>query len=537
VSPLLPSRVLRRARPGIIISADFSGPYEGSRGPVFSKILVANRGEIAVRVMRTCREMGVRTVAVYSDVDRASLHVRYAHEAFHIGAAPSTESYLRVDRILDAARRSGAEAIHPGYGFLAENPQFARACEDAGLVFIGPSAEAMELMGSKTASRRAARKAGLPVVPGMDTNLEDLEEVRRAAEKIGFPVMLKASAGGGGKGLRLVESAADLESAWRTARSEAQNAFNDPSVYIEKYIELPRHVEIQILGDHHGNTIYLGERECSLQRRHQKVVEECPSPLVDPAMRRQMGETAVRIAQLAGYTNAGTVEFLVDKNREFYFLEMNTRLQVEHPVTELVTGMDLVREQLRVAAGEPLSLRQQDLQLHGWAIECRIYAEDPANNFFPSPGLITHLRAPAGPGVRVDSGSYPGWRVPLEYDPLLAKLIVYGDSRAVAIARLKRALSEYEVGGIKTNISFFRGVVSHADFLAGRLDTGFIDRFLADRPSWQSSEDGHSELAAMIAVALESRRVAKTNRTPISAGSRWKTSGRDSALNRWPDRR
>ncbi|MGE5327650.1 MAG: acetyl-CoA carboxylase biotin carboxylase subunit [Deltaproteobacteria bacterium] len=504
---------------------------------MFSKILVANRGEIAVRVMRTCREMGIRTVAVYSDADRSSLHVRYADEAAHIGAAPSTESYLRMDRILDAARRWGAEAIHPGYGFLAENPQFARACEEAGIIFIGPSAEAMKLMGSKTASRHAAREAGLPVVPGMDTNLQGLEEVRGSAEKIGFPLMLKASAGGGGKGLRLVNSAADLESAWRTARSEAQNAFNDPSVYLEKYIESPRHIEIQILGDHHGNTIYLGERECSLQRRHQKVVEECPSPLVDPAMRRRMGETAVRIARLAKYTNAGTVEFLVDRDHEFYFLEMNTRLQVEHPVTELVTGLDLVREQLRIAAGEPLSLKQEDLQLHGWAMECRIYAEDPANNFFPSPGLITHLRAPAGPGVRVDSGSYPGWRVPLEYDPLLAKLIVYGDSRASAISRLKRALTEYEVGGIKTNIPFFRGVVAHADFLAGRLDTGFIDRFLAGSPPLQAPEDGDSEVAAMVAVALESRRAVTINESPITVSSRWKINGRAAALDRWPLRR
>jgi acetyl-CoA carboxylase, biotin carboxylase subunit len=515
------------------LSASPSGQEEF----VFRKLLIANRGEIAVRVMRTCREMGISTVAVYSDADRASLHVRYADEAYHIGAALSTESYLRIDRILDVARRSQSEAIHPGYGFLAENPQFARACKEADVVFIGPSAEAMELMGSKTASRRAAREAGLPVVPGTDSNLESLEEVRRVAEAIGFPVMLKASAGGGGKGLRLVTTGPELESAWRTARSEAQNAFNNASVYLEKYIELPRHVEIQILGDHLGNTIYLGERECSLQRRHQKVVEECPSPLVDPEMRRAMGETAVRIAQLAGYTNAGTVEFLVDKDRRFHFLEMNTRLQVEHPVTELVTGVDLVKEQLRIAAGEPLSLKQQDLRMRGWAMECRIYAEDPANNFFPSPGLITHLRPPAGPGVRVDSGSYAGWRVPLEYDPLLAKLIVYGDTRASAAARLERALFEYDVGGIKTNIPFFQSLVSHKDFLAGRLDTGFIDRFLADGFPPSASEDRDMELAVMLAVALEERRKAP----PFTAGtppeSPWKATGRKAALNRWPERR
>ncbi len=504
---------------------------------MFDKVLIANRGEIAVRVMRACREIGIRTVAVYSDVDRTSLHVRYADEAFNIGPAPSTESYLRADRILDAARRSGSEAIHPGYGFLAENPDFARACEKAGFVFVGPTAEAMELMGSKTASRRAAREAGLPVVPGTDINLESLDEVRRAAVEIGFPIMLKASAGGGGKGLRLVTAPGELESAWRTARSEAQNAFNDPSVYLEKYIELPRHVEIQILGDHFGNMIYLGERECSLQRRHQKVMEECPSPLVDSEMRRTMGETAVRIARLAGYTNAGTVEFLVDRDRRFYFLEMNTRLQVEHPVTELVTGVDLVKEQLCVAAGEPLRLRQESLQLHGWAMECRIYAEDPANNFFPSPGLITHLRPPAGPGVRVDSGSYAGWRVPLEYDPLLAKLIVHGDTRANAAARLERALFEYEVGGIQTNIAFFRSVVTHPDFLAGRLDTGFIDRFLASGFPPQAKRDAESELAAMLAVALESRRGEKVIEAPITAKSRWKVSGWRAALSRWPERR
>ncbi len=532
-----PARVLHATGARIInrpIHRQFLTAIEES---VFSKILIANRGEIAVRVMRACRELGIRTVAVYSDVDRASLHVRYADEAVHIGAAPSTESYLRIDRVLDAARRSGSEAVHPGYGFLAENPQFARACQKAGIVFIGPSPEAMELMGSKTASRRAARQAGLPVVPGTDCDLESLDEVSRFAREIGFPVMLKASAGGGGKGLRLVASDSELASAWRTARSEAQNAFNDPSVYLEKYIELPRHVEIQVLGDHHGNTIYLGERECSLQRRHQKVMEESPSPLVDAEMRRIMGETAVRIAQLARYTNAGTVEFLVDKERRFYFLEMNTRLQVEHPVTELVTGVDLVHEQLRIAAGEPLSLKQEDVRPQGWAMECRIYAEDPANNFFPSPGLITHLRPPMGPGVRVDSGSYPGWRVPLEYDPLLAKLIVRGETRPNAIARLARALSEYEVGGIKTNIPFFQSVVSHPDFVAGQLDTGFIDRFLAGGFPPLVPPDSDAEIAAMVAVALDARRSGSTETPAQTAESPWKSAGRRAALNRWPEMR
>jgi acetyl-CoA carboxylase, biotin carboxylase subunit len=509
---------------------------------VFKKILIANRGEIAVRVMRACREMDIRTVAVYSDADRTSLHVRYADEALQIGAAPSTESYLRIDRIIRAAEESGAEAIHPGYGFLAENPGFAEACQAAHLVFIGPSAKAMELMGSKTASRRALLAAGLPVVPGTDRILESLAEVRRVADEIGFPVMLKASAGGGGKGMRIVSSPAELESAFRNAQSEAANAFNDSSVYLERYLERPRHVEIQVLGDHHGNLIHLGERECSLQRRHQKVVEESPSPLMDDDLRRRMGETAVRIAKLAGYTNAGTVEFLVDTHRNFYFLEMNTRLQVEHPVTELVTGVDLVKEQLRVAAGERLSLRQEDVRLRGWAIECRIYAEDPAQNFFPSPGMITYLKIPAGPGVRVDSGSYAGWRVPLEYDPLLAKLVVHGDTRASALARLARALGEYEVSGIRTNIPFFRSVVAHPDFLAGSFDTAFIDRFLAAGFPPHQAPDLEAELAALVATVLEARRNAVGSAQLGGAGaigatpSRWKMRGRESLLNHWPAR-
>ncbi len=500
---------------------------------MFGKILVANRGEIAVRVMRACREMGIATVAVYSDVDRPSLHVRYADEALHIGAAPSTESYLRIDRILEAAERSGAEAIHPGYGFLAENPDFARAVRKAGRVFIGPSPEAMDLMGSKTAARRAVAEAGLPVVPGTQQNLESFEDVQRIAEELGYPVMLKASEGGGGKGLRLVESPEELESAYRTARFEALNAFGDSSVYLEKYIERPRHVEIQILGDHHGRLIYLGERECTLQRRHQKVMEECPSPIMDDNLRRRMGETAVRIGKLAGYTNAGTVEFLVDTQRHFYFLEMNTRLQVEHPVTEIVVGLDLVKEQIRIAAGEPLRLGQEDIRWRGWALECRIYAEDPENRFFPSPGLITYLRTPAGPGVRVDSGSYEGWRVPLEYDPLLAKLIVWGDSRASAIARLRRALNEYEVSGIRTNIVFFRSLVNHPDFLAGRLDTGFIDRFLADGFPPREEPEPEAEFAALVAAALAARRDTAAP-APASSNSAWKTAGRDELLTRWP---
>ena len=503
---------------------------------MFRKILIANRGEIAVRVMRACREMNIRTVAVFSDVDRKSLHVRYADEAYPIGPAPSTESYLRIDRIIDAARGCGAEAIHPGYGFLAENPDFARACEDAGITFIGPPVSAMELMGSKTASRHALIQAGLPVVPGTDRNLESLDEVKRIAGKIGYPVMLKASAGGGGKGLRMVREESELESAYRTARSEAQNAFNDSAVYLEKYIEHPRHVEVQILGDRHGRLIYLGERECSLQRRHQKVLEECPSPAVTDDLRRRMGETAVRIGKLAGYWNAGTVEFLLDPQGNFYFLEMNTRLQVEHPVTELVTGIDLVKEQVRIAAGEALAWRQEDVQMRGAAIECRIYAEDPANNFFPSPGLIARLQAPAGPGVRRDSGVYEGWQVPLEYDPLLSKIAVWARDRAGARERMRRVLGEYEIQGIHTNIPFFRRVLEHPDFVEGRLDTGFIDRVLAEGLMEDEPPSEEEERAALLGALLHVERNGGAEPAHAASNNEWNQAGRRALLNARPER-
>jgi acetyl-CoA carboxylase biotin carboxylase subunit len=505
---------------------------------MFKKILIANRGEIAVRVMRTCREMGIGTVAVYSDADRKALHVRYAEEAYHIGPTPSTQSYLRIDRILDVARRSGVQAIHPGYGFLSENEEFARACQAAGVVFIGPPAAAMELMGSKTASRHALLEAGLPVVPGTDRNLESLEEVRRLAEEMGYPIMLKASAGGGGKGLRLVDSPDTLESAFRNARSEAQNAFNDPSIYIEKNLQRPHHVEIQILGDLHGNLIYLGEREFSLQRRHQKVMEECPSPLVDNDLRHRMGETAVRIAALAGYANAGTVEFLVDAERNFYFLEMNTRLQVEHPVTELVTGIDLVKEQIRIASGEPLRWKQEDVRWRGAALECRIYAVAPANNFFPSPGLIIRLQNPSGPGVRLDSGVYEGWTVPIEYDPLLAKLVVWGSDRTEAVARMGRALGEYEVFGIRTNTPLFRRILDHPDFLAGRCDTGFIERVFSNH-AWREDEPSREEwavamLAAGIKESQKSQVTGQRSKVGDVSSSAWRTAAREEALYHWP---
>jgi acetyl-CoA carboxylase, biotin carboxylase subunit len=465
---------------------------------MFKKILIANRGEIAVRVIRACRELGIASVAVYSDVDRASLHVRKADEAYPIGSAAATESYLNIPKILDAAKRSGAEAIHPGYGFLSENPKFAQACADAGVKFIGPSAASMEMMGSKTRARQHMEKANVPFVPGTSRGLQSVQEAEKAAAEIGYPVMLKAAAGGGGKGMRLVNSPQELRSALEGARSEAERAFGDDEVYMEKYIVNPRHIEMQVLADEYGNTVWLGERECSIQRRHQKVMEEAPSPLVDAEMRRRMGEIAVRVAKAASYTNAGTIEFLSDQNKNFYFLEMNTRLQVEHPVTELITGLDLVHLQIRIAAGERLPFTQNDIQIRGHAIECRIYAEDPDNNYFPSPGKITLLLTPAGPGIRRDSGMYEGWSVPIDYDPLLAKLIGYGTDREQTIGRLTRALNEYFVGGIKTNISLFRRILNDADFQAGRLHTGFLDALLA-KQSGNGSVDSDKEVAAIAA--------------------------------------
>src|SRR5512146_904442 len=467
---------------------------------MFQRIVIANRGEIAVRILRACREMGIESVAVYSDVDRRALHVRKADYAYHIGPSQASESYLNAQKLIDVARRSGAQAIHPGYGFLSENANFARACEQAGVKFVGPTAAAMDMMGSKTRERQNMKKAGVPFVPGSEKGLESFEAAERLANQIGYPVMLKAAAGGGGKGMRVVPSAKDLRSALDSARSEAQRAFGDNEVYIEKLIVNPRHIEVQILADEHGNCVYLGERECSVQRRHQKVLEESPSPIVDSEMRRRMGEIAVRVARAAGYTNAGTVEFLVDENKNFYFLEMNTRLQVEHPVTELVTGLDLVQLQFRIASGEPLPFKQGDIQIRGHAIECRVYAEDPDNNFFPSPGQITRLISPSGPGIRRDSGMYEGWTVPLEYDPLLAKLIGYGTTRDDAIRRLQRALYEYFVGGIKTNIPLFRRILRDEDFRAGRLHTGFLDRLLKEKVELPPSTSEEIRIAALAAA-------------------------------------
>jgi acetyl-CoA carboxylase biotin carboxylase subunit len=504
---------------------------------MFTKILIANRGEIAVRVIRACREMGIRSVAVYSDVDRASLHVRKADEAYHLGPPAAAESYLNVAKIIAAAKQSGADGIHPGYGFLSENWRFAQACADAGIKFIGPTAASMEMMGSKTRARQHMERANIPFVPGTSRGLESVEGAARAAERVGYPVMLKAAGGGGGKGMRLVHRPDQLKSALEGAQSEAQRAFGDGEVYIEKAIINPRHIEMQILADEHGNTVYLGERECSIQRRHQKVLEESPSPIVDPDMRCRMGEVAVRVAQAAGYTNAGTIEFLVDSHKNFYFLEMNTRLQVEHPVTELITGLDLVHLQICIAAGEKLPFTQHDVRLRGHAIECRVYAEDPDNNFFPSPGKISLLLLPAGPGIRCDSGMYEGWTVPIEYDPLLAKLIGYGTDRAQATSRLVRALDEYFVGGIKTNLSLFRRILNDEDFAAGRFDTGFLDRLLA-RPGETPADANAPKVAAIAAglfAVLDQGAPAQNNggasaaiaEQPVSA---WKKAGRAEAF-------
>jgi acetyl-CoA carboxylase biotin carboxylase subunit len=494
---------------------------------MFRKILIANRGEIAVRVIGACRELGITSVAVYSDVDRAALHVRKADEAYHIGLPAAAESYLNMQKILDVAKRSGAEAIHPGYGFLSENARFAQACVDAGVKFIGPTPASMEMMGSKTRARQAMQKAGIPFVPGTSTGLESPQQALEVAAKIGYPVMLKAAAGGGGKGMRLVHGPDEMKPALEATQSETQRAFGDREVYIEKAILNPRHIEMQVLADEHGSTVYLGERECSIQRRHQKVMEESPSPIVGPEMRRRMGEAALRVAQTAGYTNAGTVEFLVDREKNFYFLEMNTRLQVEHPVTELITGLDLVHLQIRIAAGEKLPFAQEEVRIRGHAIECRIYAEDPDNNYFPSPGKITLLVAPSGPGIRRDSGMYEGWTVPIEYDPLLAKLIGYGTDRPQAISRLVRALDEYFVGGIKTNISLFRRILTDPDFQAGKLDTGYLDRLLKSKVGASHKTADIAAIAAGLFAILDP---APTPASNGSATSIWKKTVRAEGL-------
>jgi acetyl-CoA carboxylase biotin carboxylase subunit len=487
---------------------------------VFRKVLIANRGEIAVRLVRGLRELNISSVAVYSDADRASLAVRMADEAAHLGPAPSSESYLSIEKIIDAALRHGAEAIHPGYGFLSENSEFAEAVSKAGLVFIGPPADSIRKMGSKTAARQIAIAAGAPVVPGTEAAIRSIDQARTTAHSLGYPVLLKASAGGGGKGMRRVDREEDLESAIRDASSEAAHAFRNDEVYLEKLVVEPRHVEIQILGDHHGHMIHLGERECSIQRRHQKVIEECPSPLmsIDPGLRDRMGAAAVKVARAAGYANAGTMEFLVDRDRNFYFLEMNTRLQVEHPVTELVTGLDLVSWQLKIAAGEHLTIEQSDVRWTGSAIECRVYAEDPENSFLPFPGKITYLAEPSGPGIRLDSGVYQGWNVPYDYDPLLAKLVAWAPDREAAINRLKRALTEYKVGGIRTNLAFFSEILDDEKMRSGELSTAFLEGFFARRqPAPEPCREVEAVAAIVAALSKKKPEVPFTNSI-----SKWK---------------
>ena len=507
---------------------------------MFSKILIANRGEIAVRIIRACRDLGISPVAVYSEADAASVHVGLCDEAVCIGPAPSLESYLHIPAVIAAAKSTRAEAIHPGYGFLAENADFARTVTEAGLAFIGPSAEAMEVMGSKTSARRAAVAAGVAIVPGTVEPLNSLAEAKAVAEEFGYPVMLKASAGGGGKGMRLVASFAELRSGFESAQSEAAAAFGDSSIYLEKAIAGPRHIEIQVFADRHGNVVHLGERECSIQRRHQKVIEECPSPIDDPELREAMGAAAVKLTRAVDYVGAGTVEFLVaDETRDFYFLEMNTRLQVEHPVTELVTGIDLVREQITVAAGAPLTFSQEDIRWYGHAIECRVYAEDPENNFFPSPGKITYLQVPFGPGIRDDSGVELNSEVSIYYDPLISKLAAWGLTRDESLDRLRRALDEYEVGGIKTTLPFFREIVRDEEFRLGQLDTGFIARFNqrreAARKAGAVEHDQKSEDMAVIAAAIHyvtlRKEASAGQQLPRDRENRWKMSERASRLN------
>jgi acetyl-CoA carboxylase, biotin carboxylase subunit len=496
-----------------------------------NKILIANRGEIAVRVIRACRDMGVASVAVYSECDREALHVRMADEAYPVGPNPPRESYLRIDRLIEVARRAGADGVHPGYGFLAENEDFAAACRDAGLVFIGPSPEAITLMGSKTGARRVAMAAGVPVVPGTEDPLGDDvsdADVLAVAAGIGYPLMLKAVAGGGGKGMRMVSTPDELPSALRAARSEANSAFGDSAVYLERRIMAPRHIEVQLLADQFGTVVPFVERECSIQRRHQKVVEESPSMVVSPDLRRRMTDAAAAVARKAGYTNAGTIEFLLDEDGSFYFLEMNTRLQVEHPVTEQVTGVDLVQWQIRIARGERLTLDPEVArQPRGHAVECRIYAEDPDTGFMPSPGRIHGLRVPHGPGVRDDSGMYEGGEVPIYYDPMISKLITWAEDRPTALARMKRALAEYEVRGIRTTIPFFRWILEDEDFKAARFDTTFIDRKLGARHGEPLDEatDEQAVLAA-IAVAIRQRASAAVNSAVPAPVSRWQQMAR-----------
>ncbi len=502
---------------------------------MFNKVLIANRGEIAVRIIRACREAGIETVAVYSEADRRSLHVRYADEAYLLGPAPSRESYLRADKLIDIARKSGADAVHPGYGFLAEREDFAAACADAGISFIGPKPSSIAAMGDKMTARNTVAAAGVPVVPGTEgEGALSNEELLSIAPQIGFPLLIKATAGGGGKGMREVTNLEEMPGLLQSARREAESAFGDGNVYLEKLVEGARHIEFQIMADSHGNVIHLGERECSLQRRHQKLVEEALSPAMDEELRERMGDVAVKSAQAVDYVNAGTIEFLLDKDKNFYFLEMNTRLQVEHPITEMITGIDIVKEQIRVARGRSLSYRQEDVRFSGHAIECRINAEDPYNNFMPSTGRITHTILPTGPGVRIDTGVYPGFEITPFYDPMIAKLIVWGETRAQAILRMRRALEEYRIVGVRTNIPFHQTLMDSHRFMGGQYDT----RFVEERFSMEEAEENRrnsDEVAAILATLVAHRETERSaqivNRNERDA-SNWKWVGRWERMHR-----
>lgn len=497
---------------------------------MFRKVLVANRGEIAIRVLRALRELGIPSVTVFSDADRNSPHVRYADEAYRIGPPPSTDSYLAMEKIIEVAKKSGSQAIHPGYGFLAENTAFAEICEKEGITFVGPSSRAIKLLGDKTKARKRMKEAGVPIIPGSDEPVRTAEEARRVSDKIGYPVIFKAAAGGGGKGMRKISTPREIPGALKTAMSEAASAFDDPRIYIEKFIESPRHIEFQILADNYGNVVHLGERECSVQRRHQKMLEESPSCIVDERLRSEMGEVAKRVVLAAGYTNAGTVEFLVDKERNFYFLEMNTRLQVEHPVTELVTGVDIVKQQFLLAAGEKLKLDQTKISLQGSAIECRISAEDPFNNFMPSTGRITRLVEPGGPGIRVESGIFEGLEISLWYDPLIAKLLAWGRTRNEAIFRMKRALAEYWIHGIKTTIPFHMKILENKQFLSGNYDTDIVESVSLEG----EIRGADPSVVAIAAVVMAHRRRTKVQvKKAKPAYSPWKMSGRIEAMRKF----
>lgn len=501
---------------------------------MFKKVLIANRGEIAVRIIRACRELGLETVAVFSEADRNALHVRYADEAYLLGPAPSRESYLRADKILDIVKKSGADAIHPGYGFLAEREDFASKCADLGITFIGPKPSSIAAMGDKAEARATVIKAGIPVVPGTeDVGNMTNDDLLRIAPQIGFPLLIKATAGGGGKGMREVQSIEEMPTLLASARREAESAFGDGNVYLEKLVEGARHIEFQIIADTQGNVIHLGERECSIQRRHQKLLEEAPSPFVDDELRKKMGDVAVKSAQAVDYVNAGTIEFLVDKDKNFYFLEMNTRLQVEHPITEMITGVDIVAEQIRIARGRQLSYTQEQINFNGHAIECRINAEDPFNNFIPSTGRIAHSLLPTGPGVRVDTGVYPGFEITPYYDPMIAKLVVWGETRAQAILRMRRALEEYRIVGVKTNIPFHQTLMDSHRFMGGQFDTRFVEeRFSMDTAN---ESDPNAEIAAIIATLAahkQTERSARIFRPNERDTSNWKWVGRWERMHR-----